>query len=86
MSSSMMSQIKSVLHKRADNPWHKALSSFHAGKAVLTVHILILRVVGYIYFDIDKLENCKKMFIFFFVFVTVNWVKEHGINSACLGG
>lgn len=65
MSSSMMSQIKSVLHKRADNPWHKALSSFHAGKAVLTVHILIVLVVGYIYFDIDKLENCKKMFNFF---------------------
>lgn len=65
MSSSMMSQIKSVLNKKADNPWHKALSSFHAGKAVLTVHILILRVVGYIYFDIDKIENCKKMFVFF---------------------
>lgn len=48
------------------------LSSFHAGKAVLTVHILILRVVGYIYFDIDKLENCKENVYFFFVFVTVN--------------
>lgn len=75
-----------MLYKRVDNLWYKVLSLFYVGKVVFIVYILILRVVGYIYFDIDKLENCKKMFIFFFVFVIVNWVKEYGINSVCLGG